>query len=358
MRIIPGPSVQLGLDLQYPALRQIQGVVQLTGIHRRPPVIPSPALPTCWPPSPCARLSRARTTTEPPPHPVPSADDVPIPAAQVAPGQRDRRGTVPVFTANRSISLASSFAPAASPQLRRRHSPWPPHRHAKSASESAICTRQPCTATRPLSTRFEPVPRLRSFTTGSSRIPSDLARRTRPVWQYQAVPALSALLPALPGVSRIGLRSAPTRLLRQPGEKVSHLLRFPAPHGAPAPRGARFPCSARVRHGWGRAPSLPRGLRCLPRPGDLPDRRPPPSSGRSLFTPVPQSAPGCNRDEASARVHWRSPLPAFPSPVIPGRYRDPRAFPELRTRLSRTQPRTSGRERASGTARSHVTSIR
>src|SRR5579859_3978737 len=70
------------------------------------------------------------------------------------------------------------------------------------------------------------------------RIPSGLARRTRPVWQYQTVPALSALLPALPGVSRIRLRSAPARLLRQPGEEVLHLLRFPAPHGAPAPRGA------------------------------------------------------------------------------------------------------------------------
>ena len=65
------------------------------------------------------------------------------------------------------------------------------------------------------SSRSEPVPRLQGFTTRSSRIPSDLARRTRPVWQYQAVPALSALLPALPGVSRIGLRSAPARLLRQ-----------------------------------------------------------------------------------------------------------------------------------------------
>jgi hypothetical protein len=95
-----------------------------------------------------------------------------------------------------------------------------------------------CTAPRPISTRFEPVPRLRSFTTGSFRIPSDLARRTRPVWQSQPVPALSALLPALPGVSRVGLRSAPTGLLRQPGEEDSHLLRFPAPHGAPAPRGA------------------------------------------------------------------------------------------------------------------------
>ena len=129
-------------------------------------------------------------------------------------------------------------APAASPRLRRRPSPWPPHRHAKPATESTT-QRWPCTAPRPISTRFEPVPRLRSFTTGSSRIPSDLARRTRPVWQYQAVPALSALLPALPGVSRIGLRSAPARLLRQPGEEVSHLLRFPAPHGAQAPRGAQ-----------------------------------------------------------------------------------------------------------------------
>jgi transposase len=49
-------------------------------------------------------------------------------------------------------------------------------------------------------------------------MPSDPARRTRPVWQSRIVPALSALLPALPDVSRVGLRSAPTRLLRQPGE--------------------------------------------------------------------------------------------------------------------------------------------
>jgi hypothetical protein len=55
---------------------------------------------------------------------------------------------------------------------------------------------------------------------------SDLARRTQPAWQYQAVSALSALLPALPGTSRIGLRSAPTKLLRQPGGKDSHLPWF------------------------------------------------------------------------------------------------------------------------------------
>ncbi len=76
------------------------------------------------------------------------------------------------------------------------------------------------------------------MTVVARRIPSDLVRRTRPVWQYRPVPALSALLPALSGVSRLGLRSAPARLLRQPGEEDLPLPRFPAPHGAPAPRGA------------------------------------------------------------------------------------------------------------------------
>lgn len=52
------------------------------------------------------------------------------------------------------------------------------------------------------------------------------------------VPALSVLLPARLGVSRAGLHSAPTRLLRQPSGKVFHLPRSFAPHGARAPRGA------------------------------------------------------------------------------------------------------------------------
>ena len=37
MRVIAGPAVQLGLDFQYPALRQVKGILKLriTGIHRR-----------------------------------------------------------------------------------------------------------------------------------------------------------------------------------------------------------------------------------------------------------------------------------------------------------------------------------
>ncbi len=165
----------------------------------------------------------------------PSTDDASIPPTQMASGPQERSGMVPVFTENRSIGLAPSSAPAASPRLRRRPSPWPPRRHRIPATESTAQHARSCATSRPISTRFESVTRLRSFNTGSSRIPSDLARRTRPAWQSQAIPALSALLTALPSVSWIRLRSAPTRLLRQPSEEAFHLLRFPAPHGALRP---------------------------------------------------------------------------------------------------------------------------
>jgi hypothetical protein len=35
---------------------------------------------------------------------------------------------VPTFTTNRSTREMPSYTPAASPRVRRRHSPWPPHR--------------------------------------------------------------------------------------------------------------------------------------------------------------------------------------------------------------------------------------
>ncbi len=81
---------------------------------------------------------RPRVAPGPPPHPGPSTDDGSIPPARVGPRPWERCGMVPVFTANRLTSLASSFAPAASPRLRRRPSPWPPRRHAKPASESSV----------------------------------------------------------------------------------------------------------------------------------------------------------------------------------------------------------------------------
>jgi len=82
-----------------------------------------------------------------------------------------------------------------------------------------------------------------------------------------------------------------------------------------------------VRRGRGRAPSVPRGRRCLH--GHVCIPYPPPAALQRLVpvTPVQQPVPGCSSHEASARVHWRSPLPAFPSPVTPGRIGGPRALP-------------------------------
>src|SRR5512140_369437 len=85
MRIITSPSVQLGLDPQYPALRLVKGVLQLriAGIHQRnsrhsillPAGLLAPlALRLSRPPR---RVATPATTTGPPPRPRPSADDEP-----------------------------------------------------------------------------------------------------------------------------------------------------------------------------------------------------------------------------------------------------------------------------------------
>jgi hypothetical protein len=67
--------------------------------------------------------------------------------------------------------------------------------------------------------------------------------------------------------------------------------------------------------------AVPVTARCNPWPPHAASQRPVP------VTPVLRSVPGSPNNGASARVHWRSPLPAFPSPVIPGRYGEPWAFP-------------------------------
>jgi hypothetical protein len=104
---------------------------------------------------------------------------------------------------------------------------WASRPHAQRAAAHCI--------PRPLSTRFEPVHRLRDVVAGSSRTPSRLACRTRPVWQCQAVPSLSGLLPTLPGVPRIRLPSASAGPLRRPNGKG-----LPPPLGHVAPHGARW----------------------------------------------------------------------------------------------------------------------
>ena len=130
MRIITGPSVQLGLDPPYPALRLIEGVLQLriADLHRRTPGIPASSLPTCWSPSPCARAlpgSEYYGTSAPPTALSRRRTYPPAGRLPTGPGDRER---FPCSTRCRSARSAPSSTPAASPHLRRSPSMWPPHR--------------------------------------------------------------------------------------------------------------------------------------------------------------------------------------------------------------------------------------
>jgi hypothetical protein len=111
------------------------------------------------------------------------------------PAWSGRPGALPTFTSDRWAREASSYAPAASPRVRRSPSSWPPDR--------PVCTgvgvdRQP--DGRALLTGPDPPGWSRHTSygasrAGSSRTPSRLACRTRAVWRCRPVPSLSGLLP-------------------------------------------------------------------------------------------------------------------------------------------------------------------
>jgi hypothetical protein len=127
MRILSCPTVQFGLDPQYPVPRH--GAVRLAGVHQRFSWHSSSSLPACWPPSPCARLSRARTTTGPPSHPPAVGWQRAVPTGRAGyPIRSATAGWFPRSPRDRSAREAPSSTPAASPRLRRRPSAWPPHR--------------------------------------------------------------------------------------------------------------------------------------------------------------------------------------------------------------------------------------
>jgi hypothetical protein len=167
--------------------------------------------------------------------------------------------------------------PAASPRLRRRPSVWPPHRQLETGfgvdrPDKRAVTH--CTPG-PYPPDLSPVQDLRGFTRIPLRTPSGLACRTRHVWQYRAVPALSGLLSVLTGVPRPGLPSASTRPLRRPGGRG-----LPPPLGHIAPRGAPNRSSAPPHSVVlaGRTPSAA---------GTPPGRTGPRTEPRSRQTPLP-----------------------------------------------------------------------
>jgi hypothetical protein len=112
------------------------------------------------------------------------------------------------------------------------------------------------------------------------------------------------------------LAGRPSRWPFSPGDSPL-TARLPRPQPA-ARTQTRFACSARVRPGWLKVPSLPRGRRCPQRP--LISR--PPACRIATASPChpgPRPAPERNCDEASARVHCHSPHTSLPLARDPGR---------------------------------------
>jgi hypothetical protein len=173
--------------------------------HRRSAVrlaaLQSPYSSLPLPPFPvCAGFPRLGVLRRLRPVPDRSVDDGPSPRTALATRCGGRTGTVPVFTADRLSQEAPDSVPAASPRLRRRHSPWPPG-PASTDLPGSFPTRDEGLGAhryRPRSARFRAGDSLRDVNAGSSRTPLRLARRTRPIWQCWTVPALSRLLPPSP----------------------------------------------------------------------------------------------------------------------------------------------------------------
>ena len=96
-------------------------------------------------------------------------------------------GRFPRSFLDHSTGSAPSYAPAPSPRLRRRLSPWPPDRRHHPVQEfptrpkSCRCAMRPS----PCPPGFGLVGSIEGLSaTGSSRIPLRLASRARTIWQY------------------------------------------------------------------------------------------------------------------------------------------------------------------------------
>jgi hypothetical protein len=108
---------------------------------------------------------------------------------------------VPMFTANRSTGSTPSCAPTALPRVRRRLSSRPPWRPVSFADGVArrIVDGGRALLPGPDPPGFEPVRVLRGFNRWFTCVtPLCLACRTRAIWRYSPVPALSGLLPPDP----------------------------------------------------------------------------------------------------------------------------------------------------------------
>src|SRR5215210_5205255 len=225
--ILGCPSVQLGLDPQYPRLRRLDGQrgPRRAGIHQRPPSLPVTLLRTCCRPSPGDRLSRPPSTTAAPPPPKAHSRRRACPPPAWLAGGAGNLGRVPTFPTHRLTGAVPSFSPAASPHLRRRLSMWPPRRPVSPASKSRCApSARACTAARPISARLEPVLALRGFDhwfSSAYTFPSCLPDPGH--LAVLACPVVVGAAPTLPGASRVGLPPASAACCDRPPAESFHL---------------------------------------------------------------------------------------------------------------------------------------
>ena len=172
------PSVQLRLHRKYPRLGLNRAGPRSAGVHQRPPRLAS-KLRAHWTPSPCARLSRAQTTTGPPPH------FAGIDRRQVFPTlMAGTDEVVPTFTLEPFDGVGAQLCPCnlatATPQsftVASRPTTFTGPGVPQPAEASRVHA-----ATQPISVRFELVDCLEELSaTGSSRTPFRLACRTRAI---------------------------------------------------------------------------------------------------------------------------------------------------------------------------------
>jgi hypothetical protein len=168
------------------------------------------------------------------PTPTASADDGPSHRTHRRWCGRGPPGWFPRSLLIRSTGSAPSYAPAASPRLRRRPSPRPPDQRHHPAQEFPAPPRRPERRRRDgAGARCNPAPIRqiraggsleRRSAAGSSRAPFRLACRARTIWQYWPASSLSGAASTLPGVSRIELLPpASPRRYDDTAVKVSHL---------------------------------------------------------------------------------------------------------------------------------------
>jgi hypothetical protein len=134
-----------------------------------------------------------------------------------------------------------------------------------------------------------------------------------------------------------------------PGDSAPLTIGLPHRQQAARTR-AGFPCSARVRCGRDRVPSVPRGRRCPHGHACIPWPPPAALSTAGPCHPGTATHPGMFSSRGISKGSLAFTPPGHsPHLWLPDGTGTLGLYPGLHTRLSRTQPRMPGRGRASGT---------